>query len=72
MSVQLEVPLTAHFILLSSISFFNPVKSSLASIIQKIIIIDLVFSFDSIIAAIGMADNLIVRVVAVVVAGSNS
>ncbi len=42
--------------------------TSLSKVIQKIIIIDLVFSFDSIIAAIGMADLLIVRVIAVVIA----
>ncbi len=46
----------------------KPLKGSLSKVIQKIIIIDLVFSFDSIIAAIGMADNLIVRIVAVVIA----
>lgn len=46
----------------------STVKGSLAKIIQKIIIIDLVFSFDSIIAAIGMADNLTVRIIAVVLA----
>lgn len=46
----------------------KPVIGSLSKIIQKIIIIDLVFSFDSIIAAIGMADNLIVRIIAVVIA----
>jgi predicted tellurium resistance membrane protein TerC len=43
-------------------------KGSLRRIIQKIVIIDLVFSFDSIIAAIGMADNLMVRIIAVVLA----
>jgi predicted tellurium resistance membrane protein TerC len=46
----------------------KPISSSIAKVIQKIIIIDLVFSFDSIIAAIGMADHLWVRVVAVMIA----
>ena len=43
-------------------------RKSFAGIVQKIIIIDLVFSFDSIIAAIGMANNLYIRVIAVVIA----
>ena len=46
----------------------HTVVGSLASVIQKIIIIDLVFSFDSIIAAVGMAEHMWVRIVAVVIA----
>ncbi len=46
----------------------TPVLGSLSKVIQKIVIIDLVFSFDSIIAAIGMAENLIIRIIAVVIA----
>jgi predicted tellurium resistance membrane protein TerC len=41
---------------------------SFAGLVQKIIIVDLVFSFDSIIAAIGMSDSLLVRVIAVLIA----
>jgi predicted tellurium resistance membrane protein TerC len=44
------------------------VKKSFASIVQKIIILDLVFSFDSIITAIGMADNKFVQVFSVMAA----
>lgn len=46
----------------------KPIIGSLSKIIQKIIIIDLVFSFDSIIAAIGMAENVLIRIIALVVA----
>jgi predicted tellurium resistance membrane protein TerC len=44
------------------------IKKSFAGIIQKIIILDLVFSFDSIITAIGMASNPIVQITSVLVA----
>ncbi len=44
------------------------VVKSFASIIQKIIILDLVFSFDSIITAIGMAKNPIVQIISVLIA----
>jgi predicted tellurium resistance membrane protein TerC len=44
------------------------IKKSFAGIVQKIIIVDLVFSFDSIITAIGMADAPVVRIFSVVVA----
>lgn len=44
------------------------VVGSLSKVIQKIIIIDLVFSFDSIIAAVGMAEHMWVRIAAVVIA----
>ena len=43
-------------------------KKSFAGIVQKIIILDLVFSFDSIITAIGMAQNPVVQIISVMVA----
>jgi predicted tellurium resistance membrane protein TerC len=46
----------------------KPILGSLSKVIQKIIIIDLVFSFDSIIAAIGMSENMIIRIIAVIIA----
>lgn len=42
--------------------------TSLSKVIKKIVIVDLVFSFDSIIAAIGMAEHTAVRIIAVVIA----
>lgn len=44
------------------------VKASLAGVIMQIILIDIVFSFDSIITAVGMVDQLAVMIAAVVVA----
>ncbi len=44
------------------------VLKSFGKLVRKIVIVDLVFSFDSIIAAIGMADLLWVRIVAVLIA----
>ncbi len=43
------------------------VKAAFTSIIVQIIIIDLVFSLDSIITAVGMVDNIVVMVAAVIV-----
>jgi predicted tellurium resistance membrane protein TerC len=43
-------------------------KKSFAGIVQKIVILDLVFSFDSIITAIGMAESVLVQVISVMVA----
>jgi predicted tellurium resistance membrane protein TerC len=43
-------------------------KKSFAGIVQKIVILDLVFSFDSIITAIGMAESVIVQVISVMIA----
>jgi predicted tellurium resistance membrane protein TerC len=42
--------------------------NSFGALLRKIIIIDLVFSFDSIITAIGMASNPIVQIIAVLIA----
>jgi predicted tellurium resistance membrane protein TerC len=41
-------------------------KSALNAVILQIAVINLVFSFDSILTAIGIADNLIIMIVAVV------
>lgn len=43
-------------------------KTSFASIVAQIVIIDIVFSFDSILTAIGMSQNFIIMVAAVIVA----
>jgi predicted tellurium resistance membrane protein TerC len=45
-----------------------PVATSFASVILQILILDVVFSLDSVITAIGMADEVAVMVAAVVVA----
>ncbi len=44
----------------------NPVKASLNSVILQIALINIVFSFDSILTAVGIADNLWVMIIAVV------
>lgn len=44
----------------------NVVKATFAAIIFQIIVIDLVFSLDSIITAVGMVDNVVVMIAAVV------
>lgn len=46
----------------------GPVQAAFAAIIAQIIVIDMVFSIDSIITAIGMAEHLAVMVAAVVIA----
>lgn len=46
----------------------NAVKSTLSQIILQIVIIDIVFSFDSILTAVGLVDNLLIMIIAVVVA----
>jgi predicted tellurium resistance membrane protein TerC len=46
----------------------NVVKASFNAIIAQIIVIDLVFSIDSIITAIGMAEHLAIMIAAVVIA----
>ncbi|MCR6720792.1 MAG: TerC family protein [Chitinophagaceae bacterium] len=43
------------------------VYSSLSSVILQIVLIDAVFSFDSILTAIGMVDNVIIMIIAVVI-----
>ena len=49
-------------------SFEKKAPASFAAVISQIILIDMVFSFDSIITAVGMARNLIVMITAVVIA----
>jgi predicted tellurium resistance membrane protein TerC len=44
------------------------VKASFTSVIIQILLLDAVFSLDSVITAVGMADNLAIMIVAVVVA----
>ncbi len=46
----------------------HAVKSSFAATIVQIVILDLVFSLDSVITAVGMTDNLPVMIAAIVVA----
>ncbi len=46
----------------------NSKKITLNSAILQIVVIDLVFSFDSILTAVGLVDNLLVMVLAVVIA----
>ncbi len=46
----------------------NAVKASFSAIVAQIIVIDMVFSVDSIITAIGMAEHLEIMVLAVVIA----
>ncbi len=43
------------------------IYSSLSSVILQIVLIDAVFSFDSILTAIGMVDNVVLMIIAVVV-----
>lgn len=42
-------------------------KATISSAIAQIIIIDIVFSFDSILTAIGLVDNLLVMIIAVII-----
>jgi predicted tellurium resistance membrane protein TerC len=42
-------------------------KATYASVISQIILIDLVFSFDSVITAVGMVDNISIMIAAVIV-----
>jgi len=44
------------------------VKSSLTGVVTQIALMDIVFSFDSVLTAVGLADNIIVMIIAVVVA----
>jgi len=46
----------------------NPRKSSFSAVIAQIVIIDMVFSFDSIITAVGLAQHVQVMIVAVIIA----
>ena len=46
----------------------EPVAASFASVIMQILALDLVFSLDSVITAVGMADQVWVMIVAIVIA----
>jgi predicted tellurium resistance membrane protein TerC len=46
----------------------NPRKTSFGAVIAQIIIIDMVFSFDSIITAVGLAQHVPIMIVAVIIA----
>ena len=46
----------------------KPVAVSMASVIVQIMILDMVFSLDSVITAVGMADEILVMIAAVVIA----
>ncbi|MEP3246084.1 MAG: TerC family protein [Sneathiella sp.] len=48
----------------------NPIKMSFAAAVTQIILLDIVFSIDSIITAVGMTDQIAIMVIAVVVAVS--
>lgn len=45
----------------------KPVYSSLGAVILQIILVDAIFSFDSILTAIGLVENVIVMIIAVVI-----
>ena len=45
----------------------GPVYASLGAVIVQIVLVDAVFSFDSILTAIGLVDNVIVMIIAVVI-----
>jgi len=46
----------------------NQVRATMGAIILQIIIIDIVFSFDSILTAVGLVDNVLVMILAVILA----
>lgn len=46
----------------------KPVAVSMASVVAQIMILDMVFSLDSVITAVGMADEILVMIAAVVIA----
>jgi len=46
----------------------KPVQASFGSVIAQIVLLDIIFSLDSVITAVGMADNIWIMVIAVVVA----
>jgi predicted tellurium resistance membrane protein TerC len=46
----------------------DPVRSSYAGVLIQIILLDMVFSLDSVITAIGMANQLFIMIIAVVIA----
>lgn len=43
-------------------------KASVASVLAQIIVLDIVFSFDSILTAVGLTDHLIIMIIAVIIA----
>jgi predicted tellurium resistance membrane protein TerC len=45
----------------------GPVYSSLSAVIVQIVLVDAVFSFDSILTAIGLVDNVVVMIIAVII-----
>ncbi len=45
----------------------KPIKSAYSSIISQIVLIDIVFSIDSIITAVGLVDNVYIMIIAVVI-----
>ena len=45
----------------------NPKKSSMARIVMQIIMLDIVFSFDSILTAVGLTEELMIMIIAVVI-----
>lgn len=51
-----------------SVSVSKQVSKAIAGVIFQIILIDLVFSLDSILTAVGLVDNVIIMIIAVVVA----
>jgi predicted tellurium resistance membrane protein TerC len=46
----------------------SKVAKSFSSVITQIILLDIVFSLDSVITAVGMADNIMIMIIAVVIA----
>jgi predicted tellurium resistance membrane protein TerC len=46
----------------------NPKKSSMSRIVLQIVVLDIVFSFDSILTAVGLTEQLIIMIIAVVIA----
>ena len=44
------------------------VRASLASVIAQIVLLDIIFSFDSILTAIGLTDQILLMIIAVVIA----
>jgi predicted tellurium resistance membrane protein TerC len=45
----------------------SPVYATLSAVIVQIVLVDAVFSFDSILTAIGLVDNVIVMIIAVII-----
>lgn len=45
----------------------KPAKASISSVILQIIVLDIIFSFDSILTAVGLTDQVILMIIAVVI-----